>query len=83
MIHFRQRCYDGWSFGTLVRSIVSCLHSGRQVTYSGANSPHTHPRATEVQIVVRGGPIFTEFIMENGVRPVKNNVSLGMATIFP
>jgi len=49
----------------------------------GANSPHTHPRATELQIVVKGGPIYTEFIMENGVKPIKNNVSLGMATIFP
>jgi len=49
----------------------------------GANSPHIHPRATELQIVVEGGPIYTEMIMENGARVVKNNVSLGMATIFP
>jgi len=49
----------------------------------GANPPHTHPRATELQILVEGGPIFTEFIMENGALPVKNNVSVGMATIFP
>jgi len=49
----------------------------------GANVPHTHPRATEIQIVVEGGPIYTEMIMENGARVVKNNVSLGMATIFP
>jgi hypothetical protein len=32
---------------------------------------------------VEGGPIFAEFIMENGAKPVKNNVSLGEATIFP
>lgn len=50
---------------------------------SGANSPHTHPRATELQIVVQGGPIYTEFIMENGARTVKNTVPLGSATIFP
>jgi hypothetical protein len=49
----------------------------------GANSPHTHPRATELQIVVQGGPIYTEFIMENGARTVKNTVPLGSATIFP
>jgi len=49
----------------------------------GANSPHTHPRATELQIVVQGGPIYTEMLMENSARVVKNNVSLGMATIFP
>jgi len=49
----------------------------------GANVPHTHPRATEIQIVIAGGPVYTEFIMENGARVVKNNVSLGSATIFP
>jgi len=49
----------------------------------GLNTPHTHPRGTEIQIVVQGGPIYTEMFMENGARVVKNNVSLGMATIFP
>lgn len=51
--------------------------------FSGANSPHTHPRATEIQIVVQGGPIYTEFIMENGASAVKNTVPVGSATIFP
>ncbi|KAF7974600.1 hypothetical protein HWV62_44822 [Athelia sp. TMB] len=49
----------------------------------GANSPHTHPRATEIQIVVSGGPIYTEFIMENGANVINNTVDLGQATIFP
>jgi hypothetical protein len=49
----------------------------------GANSPHLHPRSTELQIIVQGGPIYTEFIMENGARTVKNTVPLGSATIFP
>ncbi|KZP30792.1 RmlC-like cupin [Athelia psychrophila] len=49
----------------------------------GANSPHTHPRATEIQIVVSGGPIYTEFIMENGANVINNTVPLGSATIFP
>ena len=53
------------------------------ILFSGANSPHTHPRATEIQIVVQGGPIYTEFIMENGASPVQNTVPLGSATIFP
>lgn len=50
---------------------------------SGANSPHLHPRATELQIIVQGGPVYTEFIMENGARTVKNTVPIGSATIFP
>jgi hypothetical protein len=49
----------------------------------GANSPHLHPRATELQIIVQGGPVYTEFIMENGARTVKNTVPIGSATIFP
>jgi len=49
----------------------------------GANSPHTHPRATEIQIVVQGGPIYAEMAMEDSARVVRNNVSLGEATIFP
>ena len=53
------------------------------ILFSGANSPHTHPRATEIQIVVQGGPVYTEFIMENGASPVKNIVPIGSATIFP
>lgn len=51
--------------------------------HSGANSPHTHPRATEIQIVVQGGPIYTEFIMENGANVINNSVPLGSATLFP
>ena len=47
------------------------------------NSPHTHPRATELQLVTSGGPIQTAFIQENGVRTVQNTVSVGSATIFP
>lgn len=43
----------------------------------------THPRATEIQIVVTGGPIYTEFIMENGGNVINNTVPLGSDTVFP
>jgi len=49
----------------------------------GANPPHTHPRGTEMQILTQGGPLHTEFIMENGSPPVKNNLTVGQATMFP
>lgn len=58
-------------------------YDANKSNYSGANSPHTHPRATEIQIVVSGGPIYTEFIMENGANVVNNTVPLGSATVFP
>ena len=47
------------------------------------NSPHTHPRATELQLVTSGGPIQTALIQENGVRTVQNTMSVGSAAIFP
>ncbi|KAF8511555.1 RmlC-like cupin domain-containing protein [Hysterangium stoloniferum] len=49
----------------------------------GLNSPHTHPRATEIQLNIGGGDIHTAFLQENGARVVQNTVSPGMATIFP
>lgn len=70
-----------WDLGMLRFVYDICQYS--EGTKSGANSPHTHPRATEIQIVVQGGPVYTEFIMENGARTVKNTVHRGSATIFP
>jgi len=49
----------------------------------GLNSPHTHPRATEIQIVTQGGPIQAAFAMENGAKVVQNTVPVGSATVFP
>jgi len=49
----------------------------------GLNSPHTHPRATEIQIVTQGGPIQAAFAMENGAKVVQNIVPVGSATLFP
>jgi len=49
----------------------------------GLNSPHTHPRASEIQIITQGGPIQAAFAMENGAKVVQNIVPVGSATIFP
>jgi len=49
----------------------------------GLNSPHIHPRATELQLVTSGGPIQAAFIQENAVRTVQNTIPVGSATIFP
>ncbi|KAF9645283.1 spherulin 1a [Thelephora ganbajun] len=48
----------------------------------GMNSPHTHPRATELLYVVNG-EIEAGFIEENGARFVSNTVTQGQGTIFP
>lgn len=46
------------------------------------NTPHTHPRATELLYVVNG-TIQAGMIQENGARFVYNEVNAGQATIFP
>lgn len=48
----------------------------------GMNTPHTHPRATELFFSVNG-TFQTGFIQENGAREVKNTVEPGQATVFP
>ncbi|KAJ3475443.1 hypothetical protein NLI96_g11833 [Meripilus lineatus] len=48
----------------------------------GMNTPHTHPRATELLYVVNG-TIQAGMIQENGARFVYNEVNAGQATIFP
>jgi oxalate decarboxylase/phosphoglucose isomerase-like protein (cupin superfamily) len=48
----------------------------------GINLPHTHPRATEINFVV-SGTFEAGLVMENGVRFVGNNLTAGMATVFP
>jgi hypothetical protein len=48
----------------------------------GFNTPHTHPRATEFNIVVAGSALRTGIIHENGGRFIHNDVPLGSAAIF-
>jgi len=46
------------------------------------NTPHTHPRGTELNIVVQGNLVNT-FIAENGARAVHHNGSLYDMVAFP
>ncbi|KAJ7651161.1 hypothetical protein FB45DRAFT_997827 [Roridomyces roridus] len=46
------------------------------------NTPHTHPRATEMQFSVNG-TIRTGMITENGARFILNEIQPGQMTIFP
>lgn len=48
----------------------------------GMNTAHVHNRATEFNIVVRGR-LVTQFIIENGVPPIANTLSLYQMTVFP
>ncbi|KAJ7770024.1 RmlC-like cupin [Mycena metata] len=48
----------------------------------GMNTPHTHPRATEIQFSVNG-TIRTGMITENGARFIMTEIGPGGMTIFP
>jgi len=48
----------------------------------GLNTPHTHPRATEIVYLV-SGVMEAGFIEENGARFVKNTLTKGQGTLFP
>ncbi|KAJ7235626.1 RmlC-like cupin domain-containing protein [Mycena haematopus] len=49
----------------------------------GMNTPHTHPRATEIQFNVNGTTIRTGMITENGGRFIMTDLEPGQMTIFP
>ncbi|KAF7986835.1 hypothetical protein HWV62_12614 [Athelia sp. TMB] len=46
------------------------------------NTPHTHPRATEINFSVNG-TLRTGLLTENGARFVVNDLPAGSATVFP
>ena len=48
----------------------------------GLNTPHTHPRATEINFSVNG-TLLTGLLVENGARFITNELKAGMATVFP
>jgi len=53
-----------------------------QIGPCGMNTPHTHPRATEILYLVNG-EMEAGFIEENGARFVSNVMTKGQGTIFP
>ncbi|KAH6673059.1 RmlC-like cupin domain-containing protein [Halenospora varia] len=48
----------------------------------GFNTPHTHPRATELSIVVKGRMI-SEFVAETGARKIRNEHQTYSMAAFP
>ena len=48
----------------------------------GLNTPHTHPRASEIFYSING-TFEIGFIAENGARPVTNTIYGGQVTVFP
>ena len=48
----------------------------------GFNTPHTHPRAAELNIVVQGS-LLTEHIIENGGTLIRNRLNQYQMSVFP
>jgi hypothetical protein len=48
----------------------------------GFNTPHIHPRGTETQTVAQGS-LVTTMLLENGVRPIRTNLTQYQMTFFP
>lgn len=48
----------------------------------GFNTPHVHPRSSEINIIVEGR-LGTEFIAENGADPIQNTLEKFQMTVFP
>jgi len=48
----------------------------------GLNTPHTHPRATEINFSVNG-TLQAGLLVENGARFILNELKPGMASVFP
>lgn len=48
----------------------------------GFNTPHTHPRSAELNLVVQGR-LMSQFILENGARAVSNTLETMQMTVFP
>jgi hypothetical protein len=48
----------------------------------GFNTPHTHPRGTELNVPVVGG-LRTSIILENGARVINANITTFQMHVFP
>lgn len=48
----------------------------------GFNTPHTHPRSAEINIVVEGS-LGTEYVLENGTPLIRNRLDKYQMTVFP
>ncbi|KAF2718211.1 RmlC-like cupin [Polychaeton citri CBS 116435] len=48
----------------------------------GFNTPHIHPRSSEINIIVQGR-LGTEFAAENGAPPISNTLNQYQMTVFP
>ncbi|CRK06965.1 hypothetical protein BN1708_009753, partial [Verticillium longisporum] len=77
----------GFSTSATARTFPALIGNGAGMTLGflgpcGMNTAHVHPRATELNVVVKGR-LVTNFVIENGVEPIENTMSLYQMSVFP
>ncbi|KAL3471045.1 RmlC-like cupin domain-containing protein [Aspergillus californicus] len=77
----------GFSIGAHAKTMPSLIGNGAAMTLGflgpcGMNTAHVHNRATELNVVVKGR-LVTNFVLENGARPIENTLGLYQMAAFP
>ncbi|KAL5335915.1 RmlC-like cupin domain-containing protein [Aspergillus crustosus] len=77
----------GFSVGAHAKTFPALIGNDAAMTLGflgpcGMNTAHVHNRATELNVVVKGR-LVTNFVIENGVAPIENTLSLYQMAVFP
>ncbi|KAF4589611.1 methylitaconate delta2-delta3-isomerase [Ophiocordyceps camponoti-floridani] len=77
----------GFTLAATAHTMPALIGNGGAMTVGflgpcGMNTPHVHNRATELNVVVQGR-LATNFMMENGGRPLQNLLSRFQMAVFP
>ncbi|KAL4864700.1 hypothetical protein BDV12DRAFT_200863 [Aspergillus spectabilis] len=77
----------GFSVAANAKTMPSLIGNGASMTLGflgpcGMNTAHVHNRATELNVIVKGR-LVTNFVLENGARPIENTLSAYQMAVFP
>ncbi|KAK7416535.1 hypothetical protein QQX98_005139 [Neonectria punicea] len=77
----------GFSVSATAKTFPALIGNGAAMTVGflgpcGMNTAHVHNRATELNIIVKGR-LVTNFVLENGARPIENTMSTYQMAVFP
>ncbi|SCO87586.1 probable spherulin 1A precursor [Fusarium oxysporum] len=77
----------GRSVSATALTMPALIGNGASMTVAflgpcGMHTAHVHNRATELNIVVKGR-LVTNFVVENGVKPISNTMDTFQMTVFP
>ncbi|KAM0425804.1 hypothetical protein ACHAPT_009055 [Fusarium lateritium] len=77
----------GVSVSATALTMPALIGNGASMTVAflgpcGMNTAHVHNRATELNIIVKGR-LVTNFVLENGARPIENTMDTFQMAVFP